>query len=48
MVRAYIDDVLVITKIYLQDRLNALHKVLQRLTEAVLKVNTKKSLFGRM
>ena len=39
MVRAYIDDKIVITKNNFEDHLKALDKVLQRLAEAKLKVN---------
>ena len=47
MVHAYIDDILVITKDNLKDHLKSLERVIQRLAEAVLKVNTEKSFFGR-
>ena len=47
MVRAYIDDVLVITKDNFKDHLKALYRVLQGLTEAGLKVNAEKSFFER-
>ena len=47
MVCAYIDDVLVITKINFEDHLKALYSVLQRLAEAGLKLNAEKSFFGR-
>ena len=47
MVRAYIDDVLVITKSNFEDHLKALYSVLQRLTEAGWKVNEGKSFFGQ-
>ena len=46
MVCAYIDGVLVITKKYLADHLKKLEKVLQKITEAGLKVNEEKRLFG--
>ena len=46
-VRAYIDDVLVITKENYENHLVALERVLQRLAEAGLKVNADKSFFGR-
>ena len=46
MVCAYIDGVLVITKKYLADHLKKLEKVLQKITEAGLKVNEKKRFFG--
>ena len=39
MVRAYIDDLLVITKNNSEDHLKALDRVLQRLAEPGLKVN---------
>ena len=41
MVCLYIDDSLVITKKDFQDHLNTLEKLLQRLAEPRLKVNTK-------
>ena len=47
MVRAYIDDVLVITKNNFKGHLKALYRVLQRLAEAGLKVNAEKSFFVR-
>ena len=47
MVRAYIYDVLIITKNNFEDYLKALDKVLQRLTEAGLKLIAEISLFGR-
>ena len=46
-VRAYIDDLLVITKGDWADHLTKLEQVLVRLQEAGLKVNAKKSFFGR-
>ena len=46
-VRAYIDDVLVVTKKNYDNHLVALERVLQRLAEAGLKVNADKSFFGR-
>ena len=46
-VRAYIDDLLVITKGDWFDHLNKLETVLIRLKQAGLKVNAKKSFFGR-
>ena len=46
-VRAYIDDLLVITKGSLDDHLEKLDEVLARLHEAGLKVNAKKSFFAR-
>ena len=45
-VRAYIDDLLVITKGSLDDHLEKLDEVLARLREAGLKVNAKKSFFA--
>ena len=39
MVRAYIDDVLIITKNNFEDHIKALDRVPQRLAEAGLKVN---------
>ncbi len=44
-VRAYIDNLLVITRGTLEDHLYKLRKVLRRLHEAGLKVNAAKSLF---
>ena len=46
-VRAYIDDLLIITKGDWYDHLSKTDKVLQRLHKAGLKVNAKKSFFGR-
>lgn len=46
-VRAYIDDLLVITKGSYEDHLEQLNTVLQRLKDAGLKVNAKKSFFAR-
>jgi hypothetical protein len=46
-VRAYIDDLLVITSGSLEDHLEKLKEVLQRLRKAGLKVNAKKSFFAR-
>ena len=43
MVRAYIDDVLVITKYDFEDHLKALDRFLQRLGKSGLKVNAEKS-----
>ena len=45
--RAYIDDLLVITTGPFDNHLVDLEKVLSRLSEAGLKVNTTKSFFGR-
>jgi hypothetical protein len=44
-VRAYIDDLLVITRGTLEDQLEKLREVLRRLCEAGLKVNAAKSFF---
>jgi hypothetical protein len=44
-VRAYIDDLLVITRGTLEDHLVKLRKVLRRLRDAGLKVNAAKSFF---
>ena len=46
-VRAYIDDLLVITKGSFQDHLDKLKVVLEKLRKAGLKVNAKKSFFAR-
>ena len=46
-VRAYIDDLLVLSKGSWEDHLNKLDEVLTRLNKAGLKVNAKKSFFGR-
>ena len=46
MVHFYIDDVLVIAKNYYKYHINASDKVLQRLTEAVLKLNAVYSFSG--
>ena len=46
-VRAYIDDLLVITNGTYDDHLEKLAEVLKRLREAGLKVNAKKSFFGQ-
>ena len=45
MVRAYIDDVLIITKNKFKDHMKALDRVLQRITEVGFKVNTDKFFF---
>ena len=45
-VRAYIDDLMLISKGDWNDHLNKLEQVLQRLAEAGLKVNAKKSFFA--
>jgi hypothetical protein len=44
-VRAYIDDLLCITRWTLEDHLDKLEEVLKRLRDAGLKVNTTKSFF---
>ena len=44
-VRAYIDDLLVITRGTLEDHLEKLTEVLRRLSKAGLKVNANKSFF---
>ena len=46
-VRAYLDDILVISKGGWKEHLEHLEKTLQRLAEAGLKVNANKSFFGR-
>ena len=46
-VRAYIDDLLLITKGNWDDHLTQLDQVFERLQEAGLKINVKKSFFGR-
>lgn len=46
-VRAYIDDLLILTKGSLEDHLNKLSEVLARLEKAGLKVNAKKSFFAK-
>lgn len=46
-VRAYIDDLLILTKTDWHDHLVCLDKVLNRLQQAGLKVNANKSFFGR-
>ena len=46
-VRAYIDDLLLLTSGTWEDHLDQLDKVLTRLKEAGLKVNAKKSFFGK-
>mgnify|MGYP003325821061 FL=1 len=47
VVKAYIDDLLIITKGSWQDHLDKLEIVLARLREAGLKVNMGKSFFGQ-
>ncbi len=44
-VRAYLDDLLCIIKLSLEDHLGKLEEVLRRLCEARLKVNAEKSTF---
>ena len=46
-VRAYIDDILAITNGDWYDHLDKLELVFQRLQQAGLKVNSRKSFFGR-
>ena len=46
-IRTYIDDLLVITKSDWQDHLSHLDIVFQRLQQAGLKVNARKSFFGK-
>ena len=46
MVHSYIDHVLVTSKHDFLDHLKALEKVLQKLAEVILKVNTESSFFG--
>ena len=46
-VRAYLDDCLIITKSDWNDHLHKLDIVLQRLSDAGLKVNATKSFFGQ-
>jgi hypothetical protein len=46
-VRAYIDDLLVLSTSTFQDHLDKLEQVLKRLQDAGLKVNASKSFFGR-
>ena len=46
-VRAYIDDLLIISKTTWDDHLTKLETVLKRLKKAGLKVNAKKSFFGK-
>ena len=46
-VRAYINDLLILTKGSWQDHLNTLSEVLSRLRDAGLKVNANKSFFGQ-
>ena len=46
-VRAYIDDLLIISKGTYEDHLEKLDEVFKRLQEAGVKVNTVKSAFGK-
>ena len=46
-VRAYIDDLLIITKSSYQDHLDKVNEVLQRLEKAGVKVNAVKSSFAK-
>ena len=46
-VRAYIDDILLITKSDWNDHLIKLEKIFEKLAQAGLKVNAEKSFFGR-
>ena len=46
-VRSYIYDILVITKKYFKNHINSLEKVLHKLEESELNLNTEKSFFGR-
>jgi len=46
-IRAYIDDLLVLTKGNYEDHLDKLDKTLEKLTQAGLRVNAKKSYFAR-
>ena len=46
-VRAYIDDLLCITTSTWDDHINKLDKIFERLQDAGLKVNAKKSFFGK-
>ena len=48
MVRYYITYVLVITKYDFEVHMKALDKVLQKLAELRLKINSKESFFGQM
>ena len=47
MVRAYIDEILIITKYNFKEYLKSWDRVLKRSAEAGLKVNAEKSFFGR-
>ena len=46
-VRAYIDDLLILSTSHWQDDLDKLDEVFKRLAKAGLKINAKKSFFGR-
>jgi hypothetical protein len=46
-IRAYLDDLLILTKENWDDHLHKLETVLQRVATADLKVNAEKSFFGR-
>ena len=46
-VRAYIDDLLILSTSHWQDHLDKLDEVFKRLTRAGLKINAKESFFGR-
>ena len=46
-VRAYIDDLLIITNLSYEDHLDKLDEVLTRVEKAGLKVNAKKSFFAK-
>ena len=46
-VRVYIDDLLILTKDTWEDLLEQLEEVFKRLKDVGLKVNVKKSFFGR-
>ena len=47
MICAGIDDLLVITKNNFEDHLKAIYRVIQKLTEARLKLNAEKTFFRR-
>ena len=47
-VRVYLDDLLVISKGSLEDHLEKLDRVLEKLTKAGLKVNLRKSFFAKL
>ena len=46
-IRAYINDLLIITKGYFSDHINKLEQVLQKLKDSRLKCNIEKSIFGQ-